>query len=95
RCIGRTGRGSGRMGIGVQSGFEAAFQEFVFYAGPIIQLAYWLVMIVAALWAVTLFKRWVEYQTGVKADAVDAALPTGATTPTAPATSISVDEFVE
>ncbi|MDT8434256.1 MAG: hypothetical protein RQ731_05820 [Anaerosomatales bacterium] len=80
------------MGVGAQSGFEVAFQEFVFYAGPIIQLAYWLVMIVAALWAVTLFKRWVEYQTGVKADA---AGTDAGSAPTATATPVSVDEFVE
>ena len=79
--------------MGGPTGFEAAFQEIVFYAGPIIQLSYWLVMIVAVLWAVTLFKRWVEFQTGAKADAADAA----ADTPAAPAARepVSVDEFVE
>ena len=83
------------MGIGAQSSFEVAFQEFVYYAGPIIQLAYWLAMIVAALWAVTLFKRWVEFQTSAKADVAESALPAVATAPAAPAKAISIDEFVE
>jgi hypothetical protein len=80
------------MGVGAQSGFEVAFQEFVYYAGPMIQLAYWLAMIVAALWAVTLLKRWVEFQTGAKAGATDTAVPAAAP---APDKAISIDEFVE
>jgi hypothetical protein len=87
-------RGSGRMGVGAQSGFEVAFQEFVYYAGPMIQLAYWLAMIVAALWAVTLLKRWVDFQTGAKGEAADSATPMVATAP-APDKAISIDEFVE
>jgi hypothetical protein len=83
------------MGVGPQSGFEVAFQEFVYYAGPMIQLAYWLVMIVAALWAVTLFKRWVEFQTGAGNEVAGSTAPMPTTAPAAPAKSISVDEFVE
>lgn len=87
------------MPVGPQSGFDVAFQEFVFYAGPIIQLTYWLVMIVAVLWAVTLFKRWVDHQIGVRADepAHDAASSGASATPPTAASQkpISVDEFVE
>lgn len=83
--------------VGTQSGFEVAFQEFVFYAGPAIQLTYWLVMIVAALWAVTLFKRWVDFQTGAgrNVESPDVPAPVG---PAAAPTSekpVSVEEFVE
>ena len=52
------------IGGAAPSGFEQQFQEFIFYAGPIIQLVYWLAMIVAAIWAVTLLKRWVDFQVG-------------------------------
>ncbi|MHB9003118.1 MAG: hypothetical protein ACYC6C_03520 [Coriobacteriia bacterium] len=45
------------------AGFEAQFQNFVYYAGPIIQLLFWVVMIIAAIWAVLLFKRWVDFHT--------------------------------
>ena len=55
----------------VPSGFEAQFQQFVYYAGPILQIALWLVMIVVAIYAVLLFKRLVDFQTGAgKADEV-------------------------
>lgn len=81
--------------IGAQSGFEATFQEFIFYAGPIIQLAYWVTMIVAALWAVTLFKRWVDFGTGSAKSASGANTPVmDAAAPARPDTP-SVDEFVE
>ncbi len=84
------------MPVGPQSGFDVVFQEVVYYAGPIIQLGYWLVMIVAALWAVVLLKRWVDFQTG-------ASRPADTPAPGAPAArsaspsekAISVDEFVE
>jgi len=89
--------------IGAQSGFEATFQEIVFYAGPIIQLAYWLVMIVAALWAVTLFKRWVAFQTGAgpettQAETLDANSADASNEAAASRSgeqTVSVDEFVE
>lgn len=55
----------------VPSAFEAQFQQFVYYAGPILQIALWLVMIVVAIYAVLLFKRLVDFQTGAgKADEV-------------------------
>jgi len=82
--------------VGATGGFEAQFQEFVYYAGPIIQLMYWLVMIVAALWAVVLFKRGVDFQTGAKAEETKSA----SSAPAAPAASapekpVDVDKFVE
>jgi hypothetical protein len=81
--------------VGVQSGFEVAFQEVIYYAGPIIQLGYWLVMIVAALWAVTLFKRWVDFQTGAGGPGDDAAAAADVPAPAAPEKPVSVEEFVE
>jgi len=83
--------------VGAQSGFEVAFQEFVFYAGPAIQLTYWLVMIVAALWAVTLFKRWVDFQTGAGRGAETADTPDPVAPAATPASEkpVSVEEFVE
>ena len=84
--------------VGAQSGFEAAFQEFVYYAGPVIQLAYWLVMIVAALWAVVLFKRWVDFQTGAGKTEGASESPAGASAPVTAMSQdkpVSVDEFVE
>jgi hypothetical protein len=85
------------MGVGAQSGFEVAFQEFVFYAGPAIQMTYWLVMIAAALWAVTLFKRWVDFQTGAGRDVEKAVTPDACAPAATPAQEkpVSVDEFVE
>ena len=70
-------------------GFEAQFQEIIFYIGPVLQLVYWLAMIVAAIWAVMLFKKWVEFQIGDSgADA------SGKSTKSAD-DSIKVEEFVE
>jgi len=83
----------------VPSGFEAQFQQFVYYAGPILQITLWLVMIVVAIYAVVLFKRLVDFQTGAKkvADAPVLAAPV------APAEekkakkedAIKIEEFVE
>lgn len=87
------------MGVGATSGFDVWFQEFVFYAGPIIQLLFWLAMIVAAFWAVMLFKRLVDFQTGSRTAAVDEPVAldsepaTKAEKPAKPA--IDVEEFVE
>lgn len=89
--------------IGAPSGFEAGFQEFVYYAGPVLQLAYWLTMIVASLWAVTLLKRWVEHQTKQRVEALkpqdsrEALAGEGPLRgrPSAGDTAISVDEFVD
>ncbi|MDY0087805.1 MAG: hypothetical protein RBS78_04575 [Coriobacteriia bacterium] len=86
--------------IGAQSGVEAAFQEFVYYAGPILQLLYWLTMVVAALWAVLLFKRWVEFQTAQDSGAAKEAtvretLDAKGSVQDRVETMISVDEFVD
>lgn len=90
--------------IGAPSGFEAAFQEFVYYAGPALQLAYWLTMIVVSVCALVLFKRWVEFQTAESKGAAKAKdLSESISDPEQPATSsssatgatISVDEFVD
>ncbi|MBE0418481.1 MAG: hypothetical protein IBX63_12075 [Coriobacteriia bacterium] len=86
------------MPIGAQSGLEVAFQEVIYYAGPIVQLGYWLVMIVAALWAVTLFKRWVDFQTCANGTAEEAGRTGAAAAPAAPAAPekpVSIEEFVE
>ncbi len=81
--------------IGAQSGFEATFQEFIFYAGPVIQLAYWATMIVVALWAVTLFKRLVDFKTGADKSAPGAETPVVDAAAPARPDKPSVDEFVE
>ncbi|PKQ09987.1 MAG: hypothetical protein CVT69_02055 [Actinobacteria bacterium HGW-Actinobacteria-9] len=73
------------------AGFEAQFQEFVYYAGPIIQLLYWVVMIIAALWAVLLIKRWVDFQTRTHDEAAAPVLE--AEKPKRE--PIQVEEFVE
>ena len=75
--------------IGAPGGFEAQFQQVVFYAGPVIQLVYWLVMIVAALWAVSLFKKWVDFQVG------DSDADASADTAESADEPIKVEEFVE
>ena len=77
------------MMMGEPSGFEAWFQEFIFYAGPIMQMVYWLVMAVAAVGAVLLFKRWVDCATGGGRDARDATASEAAAEP------VPIDEFVE
>ncbi|MDP2181983.1 MAG: hypothetical protein Q8K99_05355 [Actinomycetota bacterium] len=69
------------------SGFDAWFQQFMYYAGPTIQVLYWIAMVVVAIWAVMIFKRWVDFQTGVVAK--KAAEDTGANEP------IKIEEFVE
>ena len=75
---------------GAQSEFAVRFQEFVFYAGPIVQILYWLVVAVAAVAAVALLKRWVDHQTGAARPAAD-----DAAVPAERAPAINVDEFVE
>jgi len=75
------------------TGFEQQFQQFVYYAGPILQLVYWLAMIVAALWAVALFKRWVEFQTGAAGgEAVDAEVSSAGVKVDE---AVKVEDFVE
>ncbi|MHB1340719.1 MAG: hypothetical protein ACYC77_01740 [Coriobacteriia bacterium] len=69
----------------VTSGVSSGFDQFVYYAGPIVQLLYWVVMASVSVWAVLLLKRYVDHKTRDRA----------ATKPPAPATNISIDEFVE
>jgi len=38
-------------------GFQAQFQEFVFYVGAVLQLLFWLILPLVAIWAVLIFKR--------------------------------------
>lgn len=73
------------------AGFEAQFQNFVYYAGPIIQLLFWTVMIVAAIWAVLLFKRWVDFNT----KNADAAVIPAPPEEKAKREPIQIEEFVE
>ncbi len=76
--------------MGAPTGFEAQFQQFVYYAGPIIQLLYWAVMIVAALWAVYLFKRWVDFQVGSGEEGAPESSDVESS-----AGSVDVEEFVD
>lgn len=81
------------------SGFEAQFQQFIYYAGPVLQIALWLVMIFCAIYAVLLFKRLVDFQTG-KAEKVETVVEakTAEATETKKAKkddAIKVEEFVE
>lgn len=80
------------MGSVAPTAFELWFQEFVAYVGPIMNLLYWLVMIIAALWAVMLFKRLVDFKTGVASgdDALEAGTSTEASSET-----VDIEEFVE
>jgi len=82
----------------VPSGFEAQFQQFVYYAGPILQIALWLVMIVVAIYAVMLFKRLVDFQTGAgKADGAVASAETEVAEPkkAKKEDAVKIEEFVE
>lgn len=69
------------------TGFDAWFQQFMYYAGPTIQVLYWVAMVVISIWAVMVFKRWVDFQTGVAAK--DAGADSVASEP------IKIEEFVE
>ncbi len=75
------------MPIGAQSEFAVAFQEFIYYAGPIVQILYWVVLAASAVYAVLLFKRLVEFKAG------GAAAPGRAEG--SPERPVSVEEFVE
>jgi cobalamin synthase len=69
--------------IGAQpSGFEAWWSQFLNIAYPVLQMLFWIVMIAVAVYAVVLFKRWVEAQTGGEKAASSEE-------------RISVEEFVE
>lgn len=84
----------------VPSGFEAQFQQFVYYAGPMLQIALWLVMIFAAIYALVLFKRLVDFQTGGGKTSSDKAASVSAEVTAEPKKAkkddaIKVEEFVE
>ncbi len=76
--------------MGAQSEFAYRFQEFLFYAGPIVQILYWITLAVAAIAAVVLLKRWIDFLTGAAVSAAEE----GARSPERPA-PVNVDEFVE
>ncbi len=64
------------------------------------QIAYWLVICVAAVWATLIFRRLVKFKVGVAADVVaePAAAPAAEAAETAvaaPAAKPSIDEFVD
>ncbi|GAB4276590.1 MAG: hypothetical protein Kow0056_07190 [Coriobacteriia bacterium] len=75
------------------TGFEAFWTQFLNYAYPALQMLYWLVMIAVALVAVSLFKKWVNHQTG--SDARAEASEEGPGTADEPDEEISVEEFVD
>jgi len=83
----------------VPSAFEAQFQQFVYYAGPILQITMWIVMIVVAIYAVVLFKRLVDFQTGggKKADDVVTVAPSlpAEEKKAKKEDAIKIEEFVE
>ncbi|MDO8987919.1 MAG: hypothetical protein Q7V14_06825 [Coriobacteriia bacterium] len=81
----------------VPSGFDAIFQKVVYYAGPILQISLWIVMMVAAIYAVVLFKRLVDFQTGAKKAAeADAVAPEADNTKKdKKSDAIRVEDFVE
>jgi len=66
----------------------SGFESFVYYAGPIVQLLYWVVMMVVAVWAVVLFKRLVDHKIARHTRPAE----TGAAE-SAPA--LDIDQFVE
>ncbi|MCL4079358.1 hypothetical protein MX659_07150 [Coriobacteriia bacterium Es71-Z0120] len=71
----------------VTSGAANGFEQFVYYAGPIIQMLYWIVMAVAAVSAVLLLKRWVDHATrdaSASGDGAEADEPT-----------VDIEPFVE
>ncbi len=71
--------------------FAQKFQEFMFYAGPIIQLAYWLGLLLFIGYAVWIYKTYTNYLMG-KGKA--GAMKTTAADQSAD-TSVKVEEFVE
>jgi len=82
-------------------GFQAQFQEFVFYVGAVLQLMFWLVLPIVAIWAVLIFKRaadaYIANLSGSAVPAVASAKPSaGASLADSPAEdSWSFDEEEE
>ena len=77
------------------SGFEAQFQTFVNYAGPIVQLLYWFAIAFAAVWAAYQLKRWVDSQVAAKKAAAEESDAPVAAEKKAKPEAIKVEEFVE
>jgi hypothetical protein len=78
--------------------FQLYFQQFMYYAGPIVQLLFWIAIAAAAIYAVILFKKFVQLkaiEVGVDAVVAADALEDKAETTAAADTKVSVDEFVE
>jgi len=71
-------------GLSGPTGFAATFQSFMYYAGPIAQVLFWLVVGIAAIWATLIFKRYVDFMTG------GASPKAGSKTET-----VDVEKFVE
>jgi hypothetical protein len=70
---------------------EAFLQQYgtqIQLFGLVLQYAYWLAMTVAAIWAVLLFKRLVDFKTG-------GAQPAPAAPVSADKSEVAVDEFVD
>ena len=79
------------------TGFAAVFEQFVTYAGPVIQLLYWLAIGFAAIYAAVQFKRLVD--AGIAAMAARPGHEGGAAGDTAAGkaadSEIDIDAFVE
>jgi hypothetical protein len=82
--------------LGGPTGFEAQFQEFMFYAGSIAQLLYYAVLPIVAIWAVLVFKRLVDHKTSTASDesSTDVLVDDDAA-PKASDRPIQVEKFVE
>jgi hypothetical protein len=83
--------------VAQQSALEAWINQYgniIYFFG---QLAFWLALGVAAIWAVILFKRFVDHQTGAaqaKAEA-KAATSASSSSETSADAPVKIDEFVE
>ena len=84
--------------VAQQTGIEAWINQYgniVYFFG---QLAFWLALAGAAIYAVILFKRLVDYQVGATAAKAAAAKATASSTETkteAAEEPVKIDEFVE
>lgn len=67
------------------SGIQVQFQNFMYFAGPILQLVFWIVLGACAIWACLIFKRYVDFMSG----AVSEEMSKPAEKP------VSVEEFVD
>jgi hypothetical protein len=87
------------------AGFQQQFQQFMYYAGPLVQIAFWTGMLVIALLAYLQFKRLVDAKVAAlaaKSQAGRAGVPEGGaimfaqagSTP-AGADDISVEDFAD